>query len=403
MDHSSQGRDVIVRNKWLVISKIGEGSFGEVFKVKDIDTNRFYALKREPLNVPCPQLRHESLMYSLLKGGPCIPKCHWYGQHDDFDCIVIDLLGTNLRELQLSVKYMALTLITDFGCQLLSFLEYVHSKGIVYRDLKPENFLLLKSCGAHDMARLNWTSLARTSSILSSSLYPYRTITTGTVTSHTHHGTRISPVQLPPSPPDSITLSWEQHDPVRKQPLHLDKRTKNPYNDSNVYKGEKKNNNDHHRFFDSKDALSSDLHVIDFGLATWWRNPKTGQPYPERKRPIKHKTGTARYASLNVHRGCAHARRDDIESLGYLLLDLLLAGDLPWSGVTARTSKAGWDRIQAIKESTFLEDLLLDGSPTGSYRHGGHGIITFIEYARTLAFEERPDYDYLRKLLRSNL
>lgn len=136
------------------------------------------------------------------------------------------------------------------------------------------------------------------------------------------------------------------------------------------------------------------LYAVDFGLATWWRNPKTKKPYPECKKPMKYKTGTARYASLNVHRGRTHARRDDMESLGYLLLDLLLAGELPWSGVTARTSKAGWDRLKTIKEEILLDDMCL-GLP--------RGIMDFIDYTRRLRFGDRPDYDYLRRLLRGCL
>lgn len=141
-----------------------------------------------------------------------------------------------------------------------------------------------------------------------------------------------------------------------------------------------------------KKVLSNtSLYAVDFGLATWWRNPKTKKPYSECKKPIKYKTGTARYASLNVHRGRTHARRDDMESLGYLLLDLLLGGELPWSGVTARTSKAGWDRLKAIKEDILLQDMCL-GLP--------HGIMDYIDYTRRLRFGDRPDYDYLRRLLR---
>lgn len=134
------------------------------------------------------------------------------------------------------------------------------------------------------------------------------------------------------------------------------------------------------------------LYVIDFGLATWWRNPKTNKPYPESKKPIKYKTGTARYASINVHMGRNHARRDDMESVGYLLLDLLLSGELPWSGVTARSCKAGWDQLKNIKQETSLEDLCL-GLP--------QGIMNFIDYTRRLRFNDRPDYEYLRRLLRS--
>jgi len=196
----------------------------------------------------------------------------------------------------------------------------MHNRGIVYRDIKPENFLFPASCVLGDNIEMNWSSYAK-------------------------YDPENSP---PPSPPSCRTVfnNW---------------------------------------------GKQTSLFAVDFGLATWWRNPKTKKPYSECKKPIKFKTGTARYASLNVHRGRTHSRRDDMESLGYLLLDLLLAGELPWSGVTARTSKAGWDRLKEIKEEILLEDLCL-GLP--------HGIMDFIDYTRRLRFNDRPDYDHLRRLLR---
>lgn len=85
---STNSRDVIVGDQWLVLSRIGEGSFGEVFEgiyntifisssssadfliiAEDIDTHRHYAIKREPLDTPFSQLRHESIMYDVLTGG----------------------------------------------------------------------------------------------------------------------------------------------------------------------------------------------------------------------------------------------------------------------------------------------------------------------------------------------
>jgi len=68
--------------------------------------------------------------------------------------------------------------------------------------------------------------------------------------------------------------------------------------------------------------------IIDFGLAIWYRDEHGRHlPYTKSNKPV----GTARYASLNVHRGRSQSRRDDLESLGYVLVYLFL-GSLPWQG-----------------------------------------------------------------------
>lgn len=135
------------------------------------------------------------------------------------------------------------------------------------------------------------------------------------------------------------------------------------------------------------------LFIVDFGLARWWRDPITHKPYPDGKRTFKNKTGTARYASLNVHRGKVHSRRDDIEGLGYLLLDMIF-GTLPWTGIQARSSRAGWDRMKQIKQDVFLSDLCA-GLP--------EGFLQYIEYSRKLRFIEEPNYQLLRDFLQGSL
>lgn len=140
--------------------------------------------------------------------------------------------------------------------------------------------------------------------------------------------------------------------------------------------------------FEEQDPAALKLNAIDFGLASWWRNPSTNKPYPEGKKRIRNKTGTARYASLNVHRGREHSRRDDMESIGYLLIDLAL-GSLPWTGIQARNSRLGWDKMREAKETIMLQDLCA-GLPLA--------FLKYIEYTRALKFEDQPDYHYLRSL-----
>ncbi|KAF9344163.1 Casein kinase I isoform delta [Mortierella sp. AD094] len=87
-----------------------------------------------------------------------------------------------------------------------------------------------------------------------------------------------------------------------------------------------------------------------------------------------------------------HTRRDDIESIGYLLLEFLI-GTLPWSGISARNSRQGWAKMREIKEEIELDELC-EGLPKG--------FMTYIGYTRSLRFDEEPDYEYLRTILRSS-
>jgi len=128
--------------------------------------------------------------------------------------------------------------------------------------------------------------------------------------------------------------------------------------------------------------------LIDFGLAKKYRDPKTHQHIPYRDQ--KNLTGTARYASINAHLGIEQSRRDDLESLGYLLM-YFNRGNLPWQGLKAPTKKQKYEKISEKKIGTSI-DFLTKGyaAEFGQY----------MNYCRTLRFEDKPDYAYLRKLFR---
>jgi len=133
---------------------------------------------------------------------------------------------------------------------------------------------------------------------------------------------------------------------------------------------------------------ANQVNVIDFGLAKKFRDPKTHIHIPYREN--KNLTGTARYASINTHLGIEQSRRDDIESLGYVLM-YFLRGSLPWQGLKAATKKQKYEKISEKKMATPVE-ILCKGFPME--------FATYFQYCRSLRFDDKPDYSYLRKLLR---
>jgi casein kinase I family protein HRR25 len=128
--------------------------------------------------------------------------------------------------------------------------------------------------------------------------------------------------------------------------------------------------------------------IVDFGLAKRYRDAKTLLHIPSRE--SRGVTGTARYASINAHLGLELSRRDDIESLAYVLI-YFCRGSLPWQGRKAATRREALDRVLAEKIATPVSDLCSGIPPE---------FAMCLDYARSLAFYETPDYSYLRGLFR---
>jgi len=268
-----------VGGKYKLGKKIGSGSFGDIYLGTTHPTGEEVAIKLESVKSRHPQLLYESKIYRILSGGVGIPSLQWYGVEGDYNVMVIELLGPSLEDLfMFCSRKFSLKTVVMLADQLLSRIEYVHSRSFLHRDIKPDNFL-----------------------------------------------------------------------------IGLNKR-------------------------------SNHVYVIDFGLAKKYRDPKTMQhiPYVDKK----NLTGTARYASINTHCGIEQSRRDDLESLGYVLM-YFCRGSLPWSGLKAATKKQKYEKIMEKKISTPI-DLLCRGYP--------QEFASFLNYTRGLRFEDKPDYTYLRKL-----
>ncbi|XP_070147370.1 casein kinase I-like [Ovis canadensis] len=282
MASSSGSRsEFIAGGKYKLVRKIGSGSFGKVYLAINITNGEEVAVKLEPQKARQPQLLYESRLYKLLQGGIGIPRVWWYGQEKDYNVLVMDLLGPSLEDLfNFCSRRFTVKTVLMLADQMISRLEYLHTKDFIHRDIKPDNFLM----GA---------------------------------------GPRC-----------------------------------------NVF-------------------------LVDFGLAKRYRDSRTKQHIPYKEN--KSLTGTARYTSLNSHLGIEQSRRDDMESLGYVLM-YFAKSSLPWQGIKAVTMKQKYEKICEKKMATSVE-ALCNGFPTE--------FATYLNYCRGLCFEEAPDYNYLRQLFRT--
>lgn len=133
---------------------------------------------------------------------------------------------------------------------------------------------------------------------------------------------------------------------------------------------------------------SHKIYTIDFALAKLYRDGKNFEhvPYNENKKMVT----TPRYASINAHKGIEKTRRDDLESLGYMLI-YFLKGNLPWKDLNCETREENISKIKEMKNIINIEELCTD-LPLE--------FVTYMNYCRNLKFDEKPDYGYLKKIFK---
>jgi len=126
---------------------------------------------------------------------------------------------------------------------------------------------------------------------------------------------------------------------------------------------------------------NTSLKIIDFGLARCYKTEKNEHIKEEKGRKL---TGTARYVSINVHKGITPSRRDDMESIIYILI-YLLNGELPWQNVK---KKGRNENIMKKKQSLEFKK---------EYKE----IEEVMNYTRKLGYAEKPDYKKCKEVLKS--
>ena len=136
-------------------------------------------------------------------------------------------------------------------------------------------------------------------------------------------------------------------------------------------------------FMTGRGENEKNIYIIDFGLAKKYYSVSKAQHI--KFCTGKHLIGTARYCARNAHRGYEQGRRDDLESIGYVLMYFLL-GVLPWQGLKIKKNEDQFEKIAEKKYSTPFEELC-EGQPDE--------FLLFFKYIDGLRFEDQPNYIYL--------
>jgi len=133
----------VLFGKYRVIKKIGEGSQSSIYSGENIKTKESVAIKTEKQKEIDCLLKKEIYFLYRLKGQKGIADLITCGRSGEDLVLVENLLGKSLDILFLDMsKKFTLSDICQIGIQCLDRIEFVHSKGIIHCDIKPENFTI---------------------------------------------------------------------------------------------------------------------------------------------------------------------------------------------------------------------------------------------------------------------
>ena len=128
-------------NKYTLVKKLGEGSFGSIYSAKS--ATNWYALKFENKDKGQNLLENEAYIMSYLHGKR-IPFIKSFGYSGEYNVLVMELMGKSLENIfeNLPIKKMSVNCVAKLGLQMIEILEFIHNKHIIHRDIKPDNFVM---------------------------------------------------------------------------------------------------------------------------------------------------------------------------------------------------------------------------------------------------------------------
>lgn len=133
-------------DNYQVLCLLGQGGYGDVYKAKNLNDNKFYALKTEYLDAPKKAIDKEIAFIKSLHS-PYFPKIYANGQSANFKYAVMDLFGKSIGDYKKSLFSKTITgpILINIGIEMIKAIRAFHKEGYIHRDIKPSNFLFSRN------------------------------------------------------------------------------------------------------------------------------------------------------------------------------------------------------------------------------------------------------------------
>jgi serine/threonine protein kinase len=132
----------MLANKYKLIEKLSQGSFGKVFKAENIRTGEIVAIKTEVKSKEQKSLKMEAKIYHYLANANGFPRLKWFGTTDNVNYLVTNLLECSITNLVAESGPLSLKTVLLFGRQMIERIETLHNHYLIHRDIKPDNFMI---------------------------------------------------------------------------------------------------------------------------------------------------------------------------------------------------------------------------------------------------------------------
>jgi serine/threonine protein kinase len=132
----------VLKNKYKILNKIGNGKFGVVYKASD-KKNIIYAVKTENTLAPIRLLKNETTILKYLYDRGCreIPIVFWYGIYENMTCLIMSYYDISLHDYCMN-NSLTVEKVNSIIIAAVNILESIHKEYVIHRDIKPHNFMM---------------------------------------------------------------------------------------------------------------------------------------------------------------------------------------------------------------------------------------------------------------------